>query len=638
MSDFEIEIKKDFINEALINLEEVESSFVELESASESDRSKILEKIFRLAHNLKGSSRVVGFNDIAELTHELESLVSKIQKGEIPLTSDIISILLKSNDRTIVMLNQLKEDLDSRFDNADIIQEIKNLLEPNEGVMTPQETPMTLNEKVESEIHEMGVELSESLIPQNNEPETHQSAETLESKNSEPDLIEHRKKEQEQEQEQVKAQPQEINYSSQKNESKFNAPIKEEKNNKEKESDKAKDDEIIRVSLSRINVLNDYVGELIVLQSVVQQQIHQENKNNLNSSIRLMSKLSKEIQELSMGLRMLPVKPLVQKLQRVIRDTAKSLEKEVNFHILGENMEIDKSVLDRLVDPLIHILRNAVDHGLEKPQDRVAVGKNRLGQVSISFFNQGNHLMVEVKDDGKGIDITELRKKAIEKRIIGENENLNEKQLLNLIFHPGFSTKSVATEISGRGVGMDVVKTNIEKAGGQVEVTTQVGKGTWFRLQIPLSLAVVDGIIVANSLYRYVFPLAQVKEAVNLKNQNTFVDKPGLNWCLELRGVVVPLFSLDDVLNIKSKSIQNEGTAIVISVDDQLIAIVVQEIVRVQQIVIKPFGNGIASKQGWLGTCILGDGQPTLILSPIDLLKNKITRSQKETFMPGAVS
>ncbi len=618
MDDFELEIKKEFLNESLINLEEVEESFMELESAS--DKKPLLDKIFRLAHNLKGGSRAVGFGEVAEFTHVLESLVLKIQKGEVALTTHVITTLLRSNDRIVEMLSELKGNLSATFSNGDILAELQACLDGTAGgevVAAPTPEPMM-------------VAATEEPAPQPEEP-TAVAAEEPTAANEVPSAADFFADEPAVE---VASAPEPVQPIAPVTPLPPPPPQMASANKPAKETNAkegaGKEDEVIRVNLSRINLLNDYVGELIVLQSVVQQQTMLGNRAKLQMSVRQMAKLSKDIQSLTMSLRMLPVKPLVQKLQRVVRDTAQVLKKEVAFHVQGDQMEIDKSVMDQLGDPLIHILRNAVDHGLELPDDRTQAGKTSQGKVTLAFMNEGNHLVIEIRDDGKGINTAILHKKAIERGILTESESMTEKQLINLIFHPGFSTKSETSEISGRGVGMDVVKTNIEKIGGLVDVTTTLGAGSVFRLQIPLSLAVVDGLVVTSDANRYVIPISQIQETVNLKSQKVFCDQPGVGWCFELRGAVVPLFFLEEALGDKKAKGKPDGTALIVTVDDRPIALGVHDILRAQQIVIKPFANGITPQRGWVGTCVLGDGLPTLILSPIDLLSGRITHSLKE--------
>jgi two-component system, chemotaxis family, sensor kinase CheA len=581
MDNFELEIKQDFLNEVSINLEEVESSFMELETAS--DTKPLLEKIFRLAHNLKGGASAVGFGEVAEFTHHLETMVLKIQKGQIPLCSEVITTLLKSNDRLVLMAQGLKADINATFDNTDVL---KDILTWNEVSPIAPSTPTLVT----------AATIDTEALPA-------PSASCFDEASVEN----------------INTIPAEIQ-----------SNIKPHNPAAKVTEVKAKEDEIIRVSLSRIELLNDYVGELIVLQSVVQQQSISGNVLKLTASIRQMAKLSKDIQALSMNLRMLPVKPLIQKLQRVIRDTAKTLGKEVNFEVVGDQLDIDKSVIDQLADPLIHILRNAVDHGLEIPSQRLKAGKTSFGTIRLKLQNEGNNLAVEISDDGKGIDGEILRQKATEKGILTEGQILTDKQLVGLIFHPGFSTKSVTSEISGRGVGMDIVKTTIEKIGGQIDISTEINKGSVFKLQIPLSLAVIEGIVVTTSHNRYVIPLSQIQETIHLKSHKYFPDKLGIGACIELRSQVLPLFSLEEALGGAKDPIKPDATALIINVGDQQISLAVHEVIQSQQIVIKPLDNGIVAQKGWIGTCVLGDGLPTLIISPIDLLRGRILNSRAD--------
>lgn len=588
MDDFELEIKIEFLREALMNLEDVESSFLELESSHEP--GPLLEKIFRLAHNLKGGSLAVGFEQVGEFTHHLESLVLKIQKGEIALNRAIVSVLLKANDRLIKMHKELQTNMSAQFDNTEIVYEIKLWIQ-GVGQTATVEPAMQV------------AHTDTAFVDQWTTPETSVIAEMVPSTDTVTKSV--------------------------------SEPLVEQLDNVIKlgnsttvkteaaQQQAGKADEIVRVKLSKIDNLNDYVGELIVLQSFIEQQISDSTTKKLQDAVRQMVKLSKDIQGISMSLKLLPIKPLIQKLQRAVRDTAGSVQKEVNLVVKGEGLDIDKSVLDQLADPLIHILRNAVDHGLESSVDRSAIGKPATGTIELSLENKGNFLIVEVKDDGGGINLERVATKAIEKGIIPENHNLSEKELINLIFHPGFSTKEQTTVISGRGVGMDVVKTNIEKVGGRIQISTELGKGSVFHLEIPLSLAVIDALIVTSKNRRFLFPLAQIQETINLRAHKVFENKIGIGNCFELRGEVVTLSTIDEVVANAKVELNRCGTALIINVEGRSKAIVVDEIVKLQQVVIKPFNNGIEAQKGWIGASVLGDGLPSLILSPVDLLKKK---------------
>ncbi|MEO5668629.1 MAG: chemotaxis protein CheA [Bdellovibrionota bacterium] len=605
MDDFELELKHDFIAEALMNLEEAEQAFMELETSTHP--SELLNKIFRLAHNLKGGSRAVGFPDVAEFTHQLENLVLKLKEGQIALSPQNVTTLLKSNDRLMQMLSGLKDNLDAHFNNADLIAEIQVWLDPSGA-------PVAVHAELE-----VSVEFQAPLVEDAAAPSSQDARFEVESFFSgdmdevvalagapvvvaEPEPVA-----------QLRPDPVKL------------APAPAAKTHG---SDKDKD-ELVRVSLSKIENLNNYVGELIILQSVLQQQSADTKNPLLHASIHQISKLSKEIQALSMSLRMFPIKPVFQKINRVVRDTAQAVKKEVVFETQGEELEVDKSVIDHLGDPLVHILRNAVDHGLESSsEDRVRAGKSAKGNVTLKAFNEGNQLVVEVRDDGKGIDPNIIREKAVQKGVIKTAAGMSDQDAIMLIFHPGFSTKSETSEISGRGVGMDVVKTNIEEIGGRVTVESVVGVGSTFRIVIPLSLAVLDGLIVAANNDTFVVPLNQIQETLNLARMKvSYIE--GVGDCIELRGAVIPIYSLADRLRKGASSRASESlkdkVALLVKTKHCMMGIAVDDVVSTQQIVVKPLGEDIRKQKGWLGSCILGDGRPTLIVNMTELFESDVT-------------
>ena len=292
------------------------------------------------------------------------------------------------------------------------------------------------------------------------------------------------------------------------------------------------------MSLSKVETLNNFVGELVILQSVLDQQKYTSIKDELAiKSISHLSKLCKEIQEISMSLRMIPVKTTLQKMSRIVRDTSKALGKTVNLTLVGEETEIDKTVLELLADPLVHIVRNAVDHGLETTEGRLAAGKDAKGNVTITAYHEGNNLVIDVVDDGKGIDPNIIRQKAIEKGVLNEGSLMNDLEVIQLIFHAGFSTKEEVSEVSGRGVGMDVVKTNIEKLSGDVRVTTNLGTGSTFKIVLPLTMAIIDGLIIRVGAEKFVVPISQVQESLKPQKEDIHFAT-GLGDCLNLRGQI----------------------------------------------------------------------------------------------------
>ncbi len=612
MNEFEKEVKQDFLVEATQLLNDAEQAFLALES--DKHNSNLMNEIFRLAHNLKGTSRAVGFGDVAEFTHEWENLILKLKEGQIEVTDDIVSLLLECNDHVSGMIKTLNMDMDAKFNSEEIIGKIKNALNGNyhHGVAAPaqvaEEVQQIQNEDIISaedisllENFEKG--LSGEVVPDASlftDPHPESVVENV---------VE------------LKPAMQEV--------APVAAPIKEVK----KEAAKAAtEDDSIRVSLSRVEMLNNVVGELVIIQTVLNQHRDEVQSSLMLKSLSHLAKLSKEIQNISMSLRMVPVKSTLQKMQRIVRDTSKALNKKVHLELVGEETEIDKTVLEYLADPLVHIVRNAVDHGLENTEDRISSGKSEEGRVIISAYHEGNSLVIEIRDDGKGINHEILRKKAIEKKLISPNANLSKDELVNLIFHPGFSTKSEVSEISGRGVGMDVVKTNIEKLSGEVRVTTEIGKGSVFKVVLPLTMAIIEAMITVIGDEKYVIPLSQVYESLS-PTPDLVQHVNGVGDCLKIRGQVIPLFKISKTLqrSIEEKQIKDQ-IAIIVNDEEKSFAVLVDDILHQQQVVIKKLGGEIKNQKGFMGSSILGDGRPAFILDLLELYSGSM-KKKKSNFL-----
>ena len=374
-------------------------------------------------------------------------------------------------------------------------------------------------------------------------------------------------------------------------------------------------DNSIRVSLTRLETLLNFVGEMVILQTVLREQAYQSNPALLRRTVHQLGKVTKEVQDISMSLRMVPVKQTFQKMQRIVRDTANVLGKKVNLHFEGEETEIDKTVLDAVADPLVHMVRNAVDHGIESAERRQTAGKGEEGNIYLRAFHQAGKLVIEVADDGGGIDGEVLVKKAVEKGIIPAGKTLSARDSVNLIFHPGFSTKQVVTDVSGRGVGMDVVKTNIESLQGEVLIETQVGKGSTFRVQLPLTLAIIDGMVVRSGEERFVMPLSQVFECVKPERE-WVTHNVGLGETLILRAETIPLVRLGYTLGRPSLRPAWESIAIVVRSSTQPFAILVDDIIGQHQVVVKKLGGELQRLRAFSGSAVLGDGRPALIIEP----------------------
>jgi two-component system chemotaxis sensor kinase CheA len=616
MDDMDKEFKQDFLNEAKELLDSTEQSFLELEQKP--DDSSLINNIFRFAHNLKGTSRAVGFGQIAELTHKAENLLLKLKNAEMKADERTVNALLAFNDQVKIMVEGLRSDLNATFEIDKLNSEL-DLIASNQT-----EETSSINEKYESfeeikaEPEEVAEEVPSSEAEKFEEEETSESVinpqamadleaylkehgGTVEEKENKPVHISLNTKHEDKK----SVEPQII---------KSNQTVPDTSN---KAKDKtASDDETIRVSLARLDKMNDLVGELVILQSVAEQALVQSSNNKIARSL---TKLCKDIQDLSMSLRMVQVGPTFQKLNRTVRDTSKLLGKKVNFKIIGEHTEIDKIVLEKLGDPLVHIIRNSVDHGVEAPEIRLQNGKDEVGTVEVMAFHEGNYLVIQITDDGKGIDPAKITQKAIEKGVISASQKLTDQQAVELIFHPGFSTKEQVSEVSGRGVGMDVVKTNIEALGGSVKILSKAGVGSSIRLVLPLTLAIIEGMQIICGNQRLIVPRIQVHEVTKL-DPARLTELTGRNPYYRLREEVIPVYLLHKDFSISSE--QKPNIALIVRSEKNTFAVCINDVERQQQVVVKTPTAEALKTRGVMGTTILSDGAPALIIDLIDLYKN----------------
>jgi two-component system chemotaxis sensor kinase CheA len=408
-----------------------------------------------------------------------------------------------------------------------------------------------------------------------------------------------------------------------------------------------KAEESIRVSLDRLEHLVNLVGEMVILQSVLRENSIQIQSSLVRNTIHQLGKVTQSVQDLSMSLRMVPLRQTFQKMQRIVRDVSRQLGKQVDLVIAGEETEVDKTVLEFLGDPLVHLVRNAVDHGIESPAQRATTSKPAGGRIELKAYHRSGNLMLEVIDDGGGIDADRLRAKAVEKGILKPGQNISDEEARHLIFHPGFSTKEQVSDISGRGVGMDVVKTQIERLQGEIAIQTQIGRGTRFTLRLPLTLAILEGMIMRCGSERFVVPLAHVHETVRVNPEDTHFAT-GLGEVLMIRGESIPIYHLSDLMKIVPGALPSKGqplapaqaalasratepSAVIVRLLDQPFAVHVDEILGQNQVVVKKLGSELSHLKTFSGGTILGDGRPSLILELIELVRanGKSTRTRR---------
>ena len=371
----------------------------------------------------------------------------------------------------------------------------------------------------------------------------------------------------------------------------------------------------------RINRLQNHVGEILVLQSVLSEQLRDHPSALVRNALRQMRKVTREVQEDSMGLRLVPIKNLFVKLTRAVHDAAGALGKEVEFVTAGEDTEVDKVLSEGLADPLMHMVRNSVDHGQESGDDRVAAGKNRKGRIELSARCEGGFLVVRLTDDGKGLDTDAILTKARAKGIIGPKQELTDQQIFALIFQPSFSTKAVVTEVSGRGVGMDVVQTNIHAMRGHIDIQSQRGKGTTFTLTIPLAISLLDGMIVQLGDEKWILPLHMVVQSFRYGSCE-LSNAVGVGEVLTLRGENIPVADLAKVLQVPKTEKSQDRVVIVAKDKDVRVALVVDAVIGIQTVVSKPLTPEMQARDGIAGCAILGDGKTSLILEVASLHKS----------------
>ncbi|SPF44454.1 fused chemotactic sensory histidine kinase in two-component regulatory system with CheB and CheY: sensory histidine kinase; signal sensing protein (fragment) [Candidatus Desulfosporosinus infrequens] len=391
----------------------------------------------------------------------------------------------------------------------------------------------------------------------------------------------------------------------------------------------------IRVDTVRMDNLINLVGEMVITRTRLVQigldlktQYSMDNMvNNLNEANVYLGRLMNDLQESVMRLRMVAIGTVFSRFPRLVRDLAKKTGKEIELVLKGEDTELDKTVVEVIGDPLMHLIRNSVDHGIESPAERRAAGKAELGTVTLDAYHEGNHIAIVISDDGDGLPLDKIRNIAVSKGLIGEREELSERDMANLIFLPGFSTAEKVTDISGRGVGMDVVKRSLNNLGGMVDITTRKGKGTTFTIRLPLTLAIIQALLVEVGEEIYAVPLSSVLETL-LVNRTDIKTVGGLPM-VQLRGNTLPLISLQEKFGLPAPETEsNEVFVVVVGFGDKALGLIVDELRGQQEVVIKSLGDFLNNLPGIAGATILGDGKVTLILDIGSLLQDVLVMNK----------
>lgn len=512
--------------------------------------NELQNTIFRAVHTIKGTSSFLGFEHIMTLAHEYEEVLNKIRKGDLRVNSPIMDVMFEAYDYLKILIEKIKKKDDTPLELTEITEKLKTIL--NYG-----------NEPGNRE---------ENLQPP--APSDAEPAKVKESFNETP-------------------------------------------------SQKKSADTTIRVDVTRLDAIMDLVGELVlgrnrlslVAGRVTEQLEGVRVEKDLLENYSQIDFITTELQMAVMKARMVPLAKVFNKLPRLVRDLERETGKKVELTIIGADSELDKTIVEELNDPLVHILRNAVDHGIEMPEERYAAGKEKTGAVTVKAEQQGNNMVISIKDDGKGLDPAKLKKKAVERRLITEEqaENMTDKEIFQLIFAPGFSTAQKVTNVSGRGVGMDVVRTNIQELKGIIDIASSVGSGSTFIIKLPITLAIIQGLLTKSGNEVYAIPLSSIVEVLRIRKAD--IKTIDGHEVIRLRDSVLSLVHLSHLFTVDANGCEKEWMyVVVIGLAEKRIGVVVDSLLGQREVVIKSLGAYLGNIPGLAGSTILGDGSVIMIM------------------------
>ncbi|MFN3504676.1 MAG: chemotaxis protein CheW [Caldimicrobium sp.] len=580
------DILKDFLVEAKEGIAKMEEEFIELEK--ERGNVEILKSLFRTMHSLKGASGFFGFKTLEGIAHFAEDILAKLRDGAITPDEEVIDILLKCLDEIKYIVAYLEEHKSEPMEDRilEFLVELSNFsdkLKRGEVRKSKQEKEDEVREAAEVSAIKVSEEPSEKEI-------ISKDAETEERKIKEITPKAEAAGQDEKVEKVAGATPQ--------------VQLTETH---------------IKVDVKLLDMLMNLAGELVLARNRVVQLSNRINDPELLRSVQTLSMVTTELQETIMKTRMQPIAVVFNKFPRIVRDLARALNKKVNLHIEGADTELDRSIIEAIKDPLTHLVRNAIDHGVEAEELREQVGKPPEGNLYLRAYHEGGQVIIEIEDDGKGIDIEKIKNKAIEKGFITVEEagKLTEKEILSFIFKSGFSTAEKVTQVSGRGVGMDVVKTNIERLGGSIEINTLLGKGTTVRVKIPLTLAIIPALIVTSRGGRYAIPQVSLRELVTINVERDILKIANTEF-YRLRGEIIPVLRLSKILNFEDGDTQ-EKNLVILTTGEKYIGLLVDSIYDSEEIVVKPLGKWFKSIPLYSGATIMGDGKLALILDVVGL-------------------
>jgi two-component system chemotaxis sensor kinase CheA len=599
LSTLDASLLGDFISEAEEHIANADDAMLRLE-ASPADVD-IINELFRVFHTIKGVAGFLALDAIQALAHSTESLMAKAREKAFVLTSPAIDLIFSTVDVLRNEVESLKQALEGGtvYVVQEIMEQIISSVDAMLDNLSKGGTGAKLGEILVSQKKVSEAEVTAALSEQERRPEA-KLGEILVERGA------------------------------------VSATDVSQALDKQGTTGKgAVVKESVKVDTEKLDKLVDMIGELVITESMVTGELEGKEfqSSRLGTNARQLNKITRQLQEIGLSMRMMSLKATFQKMARMVRDLGKKENKEINFVSIGEDTELDKSVIEHISDPLVHMIRNSADHGLESADDRAAAGKPRQGTVTLKAYQKGGTICIEVQDDGRGLNRDAILKKGIEKGLVDPNAQLSDSDINQLIFEPGFSTATVVTDISGRGVGMDVVRRNVEALRGRIEIRTKLGEGTTFIIHLPLTLAIMDGMVVVAGGERYILPTLSVVENFR-PTEKDLTDVMGTQKMVMCHEELLPLYNLSEVMGKKDVISIEEGIVMVVEDAGKRTGLLVDSIIGQQQTVIKKLGEGVGKVTGVSGGAIMPDGHVSLIIDVAEVVKMTGDRSVRGLSKP----
>jgi two-component system chemotaxis sensor kinase CheA len=574
LSSEDIQIISDFIGESRENLDSIELNIVELEQAP--GDLDIINSIFRPFHTIKGVSGFLNLQSVNRLAHTTENLLDSARQGEFAIDDAVTDIILESVDTLKNLIANVEENLsantgplEGHIDVDELIRRIENLNKNQErplgeilvekGVVNGRD----VEEALEQQKKDSGKKIGEMLLKGKKVP----AREVV-------------------------------------------SGLREQKRGKKVSSLQ------VKVDTQKLDNLVDLTGELVISQSMLKQNtgLLSQGDQKLYQNLNQLAHIVSSIQKIAMSMRMVPIKSTFQKMVRLVRDLARNSGKEIGLEMSGEDTEIDRNMVDALYEPMVHMIRNSADHGIGTIEERQKAGKNPKGMIHLRAYHKGGNIVIEIEDDGRGLNKEKILKKALASELISQDANLPDDEIYELIMHPGFSTAQKITDVSGRGVGMDVVKKGIETLRGRLEIRSKPGEGTMFVITLPLTLAIIEGMLVRVGKDRFVIPTMAILESLK-PSEDKYFTVEGKGEMVMIRGNLIPLIRLDQIFGVEGDArMPWEGLVVVVENKDERCALLLDDLLGKGEFVIKSLGESLKGIKGVAGGAILGDGQVGLIL------------------------